>query len=77
MQPVSRRRVHARKGGSEMIAVVGATGNTGRAVVDELTQLGHAPICVVRNADMARQVLGEKAKTAVAELSDRSALEEA
>ena len=41
-----------------MIAVVGATGNTGRAVVKELTQLGHAPICVVRNPDKAREVLG-------------------
>jgi uncharacterized protein YbjT (DUF2867 family) len=60
-----------------MIAVVGATGNTGRAVVDELTQLGHAPICVVRNAGKARDVLGEGAKTAVAELTDRSALEKA
>jgi putative NADH-flavin reductase len=45
-----------------MIAVVGATGNTGRAVVKELEQLGHAPICVVRNADKAREVLGEDAK---------------
>ena len=60
-----------------MIAVVGATGNTGRAVVKELTQLGHAPICVVRNPDKAREVLGEDAKTAVAELTDRPALEKA
>ncbi len=57
-----------------MIAVVGATGNTGRAVVEELRRLGHAPICVVRNPEKARQVLGEDAKTAVAELTDRSAL---
>jgi NAD(P)H dehydrogenase (quinone) len=60
-----------------MIAVVGATGNTGRAVVKELTQLGHAPICVVRNADKARDVLGEDAKTTVAELTDRPTLERA
>src|SRR5262245_18043471 len=60
-----------------MIAVVGATGNTGRSVVKELTQLGHAPICVVRNADKAREVLGEDAKTIVAELTDRPALERA
>ncbi len=45
-----------------MIAVVGATGNTGRAVVKELKQLGHAPICVVRNADKAREVLGDDAR---------------
>jgi uncharacterized protein YbjT (DUF2867 family) len=56
---------------------VGATGNTGRAVVNELKQLGHDPICVVRNPDKARDVLGTDAKTAVAELTDRSALENA
>jgi NAD(P)H dehydrogenase (quinone) len=60
-----------------MIAVVGATGNTGRAVVKELTQLGHTPIRVVRNADKAREVLGGNAKTVVAELTDRPALEKA
>jgi uncharacterized protein YbjT (DUF2867 family) len=57
-----------------MIAVVGATGNTGRAVVKELKQLGHDPICIVRNADKAREVLGPQARTAVAELTDRAAL---
>jgi NAD(P)H dehydrogenase (quinone) len=60
-----------------MIAVVGATGNTGRAVVKELKQLGHDPICVVRNPDKASEVLGTDARTAVAELTDRSALERA
>jgi NAD(P)H dehydrogenase (quinone) len=60
-----------------MIAVVGATGNTGRAVVSELTRLGHAPVCVVRNADKARDVLGSGAKTAIAELTDRPALDRA
>jgi uncharacterized protein YbjT (DUF2867 family) len=60
-----------------MIAVVGATGNTGRAVVKELKQLGHAPICVVRNPDKAREVLGGDARSAVAELTDRPALERA
>jgi uncharacterized protein YbjT (DUF2867 family) len=59
------------------IAVVGATGNTGRAVVKELRALGHNPVCVVRNADKAREVLGADAKTAVAELTDRPALEKA
>ncbi len=60
-----------------MIAVVGATGNTGRSVVNELTRLGHPPICVVRNADKAREVLGNAAKTAIAELTDRPALDRA
>jgi NAD(P)H dehydrogenase (quinone) len=59
------------------MAVVGATGNTGRAVVKELRALGHNPVCVVRNADKAREVLGADAKTAVAELTDRPALEKA
>jgi len=60
-----------------MIAIVGATGNTGRAVVKELKQLGQNPVCVVRNAEKAREVLGPDAKTAVAELTDRAALEKA
>jgi NAD(P)H dehydrogenase (quinone) len=59
------------------IAVVGATGNTGRAVVKELKALGQNPVCVVRNADKAREVLGADATTAVAELTDRAALEKA
>jgi uncharacterized protein YbjT (DUF2867 family) len=60
-----------------MIAVVGATGNTGRAVAKELVGLGHNPICIVRNPDKAREVLGADAKAAVAELTDRAALEKA
>ena len=60
-----------------MIAVVGATGNTGRAVVKELRALGQDPICIVRNAQKAREVLGPDAKTAVAELTDGPALEKA
>ena len=59
------------------IAVIGATGNTGRAAVKELRALGQDPVCVVRNADKARDVLGRGARTAVAELTDRAALEKA
>ncbi len=59
------------------IAVVGATGNTGRAVVKELKALGQNPISVVRNAEKAREVLGADAKVAVAELTDKAALEKA
>src|ERR1022692_4911890 len=57
-----------------MIAVIGATGNTGRAVVKELQALGQNPICVVRNPDKAREVLGANTKTAVADLNDKAAL---
>jgi len=60
-----------------MIAVIGATGNTGRAVVKELRALGEHPLCIVRNADKARDVLGADARTAVAEVTDRAALEKA
>ena len=59
------------------IAVIGATGNTGRAVVKELRALGQDPVCIVRNADKAREVLGGDAKTALAELADGPALEKA
>lgn len=59
-----------------MIAVVGATGNTGQAVVRELRALGQNPICVVRNPDKARALLGET-RIAVADLTDGAALEKA
>lgn len=60
-----------------MIAVIGATGNTGRATVKELKSLGENPLCIVRNADKARDVLGPDAKVAVADITDRPALEKA
>jgi uncharacterized protein YbjT (DUF2867 family) len=60
-----------------MIAVIGATGNTGRAAVKELRALGEDPVCIVRNADKAREVLGADARTVVAEITDRTALEKA
>jgi uncharacterized protein YbjT (DUF2867 family) len=60
-----------------MIAVIGATGNTGRAAVKELKALGENPLCIVRNPDKAREVLGADAKTAMAEITDKPALEKA
>ena len=55
---------HANPCGQEtdtMIAVVGATGNTGRAVVKELRRSGQNPVCIVRNADRsAQEVLGAR-----------------
>jgi NAD(P)H dehydrogenase (quinone) len=44
-------------------------------VVKQLRKLGQDPLCVVRNLEKAREVLGANAKTAVAELTDRAALE--
>jgi uncharacterized protein YbjT (DUF2867 family) len=60
-----------------MIAVIGATGNTGRAVVEELRALGENPLCIVRNADKAREVLGADARAVVAEITDMTAMEKA
>lgn len=59
------------------IAVVGATGNTGRATVKELRALGENPRCIVRNADKAREVLGADADIAIADVDDRASLEQA
>jgi NAD(P)H dehydrogenase (quinone) len=60
-----------------MYAVVGATGNTGRAVVKELESLGEKPVCVVRNADKAKEVLGASVRIAIAELDDRAGMAKA
>jgi uncharacterized protein YbjT (DUF2867 family) len=59
------------------IAVVGATGNTGRSVVKELRLLGEEPLCIVRNLEKAREILGPDAKTVVADVTDRAALAKA
>jgi uncharacterized protein YbjT (DUF2867 family) len=59
------------------IAVVGATGNTGRSVVKELRLLGEEPLCIVRNLEKAREVLVPDAKTVVADVTDRAALAKA
>jgi uncharacterized protein YbjT (DUF2867 family) len=60
-----------------MYAVVGATGNSGRAVFKELVGLGEKPVAVARNADKAREVLGSSAKIALAELDDRAGMTKA
>ena len=60
-----------------MYAVFGATGNTGRATVKELQALGEDPLCVVRDPEKARDVLGPDSRTAVVEITDRSAIEKA
>ena len=59
------------------IAVIGATGQTGSATVKELVALGANPLCIVRNADKAKTVLGADARTAIAEITDRPALSKA
>jgi uncharacterized protein YbjT (DUF2867 family) len=59
------------------IAVVGATGNTGRATIKELKALGESPRSVVRNAERAYEVLGADANIALADVDDRASLEQA
>jgi uncharacterized protein YbjT (DUF2867 family) len=60
-----------------MIAVIGATGNTGRAVVKELQALGQSPLCIIRDVEKAKSVLGPNAKTVVADIADKAAIEKA
>jgi len=60
-----------------MYAVIGATGNTGRATVRELQALGEDPLCVVRSPEKAREILGADVRTAVADITDRAALQNA
>lgn len=38
------------------VLVLGATGGTGRAVVEQLKQLGHSPVALVRSAATARSL---------------------
>jgi putative NADH-flavin reductase len=52
-----------------MFAVIGATGNTGRAVVKELWGLGHDPVCIVLNPAKVTEGLGALAKVLVADAS--------
>jgi uncharacterized protein YbjT (DUF2867 family) len=59
------------------IAIIGATGNTGRATVKELKSLGESPLGIVRNPDKARDVLGPDAAIAIADVDDRASLEKA
>ena len=65
------------RGDVTMYAVFGATGNTGRATVRELQALGEDPLCIVRNPAKAQEVLGADVRTAVAEITDRPAMEKA
>ena len=44
---------------------------------EELKGLGESPVCVVRNADKAKEVLGADTRTAIAELDDRAAMQKA
>ncbi|SFM49590.1 Uncharacterized conserved protein YbjT, contains NAD(P)-binding and DUF2867 domains [Bradyrhizobium sp. Rc3b] len=56
------------------IAVIGATGMTGSATVRELSRKGFDPLCVVRDRDRARSILGERARVAIADIDSRADL---
>lgn len=60
-----------------MIAVIGATGNTGSATVKELISLGEDPLCIVRDEEKAKQMFGADAKIAVADIADQASIEKA
>jgi uncharacterized protein YbjT (DUF2867 family) len=55
------------------IAIIGATGATGRALVDHLATRGCTPRAITRNADKAG-LFGDRATIAVGDLADRASL---
>ena len=57
-----------------MIGVIGATGNTGRAVAAELKNAEADFVCLVRNPEKAHEVLGSGIRTVVADIDDPTAL---
>jgi uncharacterized protein YbjT (DUF2867 family) len=59
------------------VVVTGATGETGALVVQQLKAAGIAVRAVVRNPDKARDLLGADTDIAVADVTDRAALERA
>lgn len=59
------------------VLVAGATGATGRRVVEELVQAGVPVRALVRDADRARALLPAGVELAVADVGDRPALERA
>ena len=59
------------------IAVIGATGMTGSATVRGLSRKGFDPLCIVRDRDRARCILGEHARLAIADIDSRADLAKA
>jgi uncharacterized protein YbjT (DUF2867 family) len=58
-----------------MIAIIGATGTTGKYVVQELALKGVDFRCIVRDADRARQTLGGDIALVTGGISDPSTVE--
>ena len=57
------------------VAVTGATGRTGRLVVDRLLQQGHSVVAIVRDEAKAKEILSSQVKCATLDLATAKAEE--
>ena len=60
-----------------MIAIIGATGTTGKYLVQELAGKGVEFRCIVRDADRTREVLGDGVALATGDISEPATVEAA
>ncbi len=60
---------------TEMIGVIGGTGNTGRAVVKALEKKSVEFRCLVRDSEVAKQKIGETVELVHGDVSDHSSIE--
>lgn len=74
---VSLLTVFACAGASARVLVVGATGGTGREVVQQALAKGHAVRALVRDADKARSLLGADVELVVGDVRNGETLERA
>ena len=63
--------------GADLVLVVGATGRTGQQVVRELNAAGYRVRALVRDADRARPVLGDRVDYAVGDVRQRASVDAA
>lgn len=63
--------------GPDLVLVVGATGRTGQQVVRELNAAGYRVRALVRDADRARPVLGDRVDYAVGDVRQRATIDAA
>lgn len=61
----------------ELVLVAGATGGTGREVVRELLDNGYRVRAFVRDADKARETLGEDVEYAIGDVRERATIDAA
>lgn len=58
-----------------MIAIIGGTGTTGKYVIEELSRKGASFRCIVRDAERAREALGDGVETVIGDISDPATVE--